>query len=106
MSARYEQGVILAVRQFSNAVFSAYLAAGPELQAESATICFSLQAATPVCVGKARSRMQSLQVGDYRPEGVEGRPGDQVLSFQIHGDGAFSAQVSTCKDYFVIFLLF
>ena len=51
------------------------------------------QAVNPVAVGKTRGRMQSLGAGDYAPDGEHGDPGDKVLCFQIHGDGAFSAQV-------------
>jgi len=47
-----------------------------------------------VCAGKARARMQSKRVGDYNPSNDGGRSGDAVLCLQVHGDAAFSAQVS------------
>ena len=37
--------------------------------------------------------MQSRQVGDYNPVEAEGRSGDRILCFQVHGDAAFAAQV-------------
>jgi 2-oxoglutarate dehydrogenase complex dehydrogenase (E1) component-like enzyme len=51
------------------------------------------QAVNPVCAGKVRGRMQSRQVGDYNPVESDGRTGDNVLCFQVHGDAAFAAQV-------------
>lgn len=48
----------------------------------------------PVCAGKARARMQSKRVGDYNPSNDGGISGDAVLCLQVHGDAAFSAQVS------------
>ena len=52
------------------------------------------QAVNPVGAGKARARAQSRRVGDYTPDFLQdGEAGDGVLCFQIHGDGAFSAQV-------------
>lgn len=51
--------------------------------------CLSLKANNPVAVGKARSKQQTHQCGEYSPD-----PGDdKVLCVQVHGDASFSAQV-------------
>lgn len=52
-----------------------------------------LKAVNPVCAGKARARMQSRKTGDYNPVEADGRCGDKILCFQVHGDAAFAAQV-------------
>ncbi|XP_013778792.1 probable 2-oxoglutarate dehydrogenase E1 component DHKTD1, mitochondrial [Limulus polyphemus] len=51
----------------------------------------SPQAVSPVTVGKARGKQQSLKVGDYSP-GTEAHPGSSVLPVQVHGDASFSGQ--------------
>ncbi|XP_071800506.1 2-oxoadipate dehydrogenase complex component E1-like [Asterias amurensis] len=50
-----------------------------------------LEANLPVCMGKARSRQQSLQEGDYSKEDGS-LVGDKVLCVQVHGDAAYAAQ--------------
>ncbi|XP_022090977.1 probable 2-oxoglutarate dehydrogenase E1 component DHKTD1, mitochondrial isoform X2 [Acanthaster planci] len=50
-----------------------------------------LEANLPVCMGKVRSRQQSLREGDYSLE--EGSSvGDKVLCVHVHGDAAYAAQ--------------
>lgn len=47
-----------------------------------------LEANNPVAVGKARSKQQTQQCGEYSPDPVD----DKVLCVQVHGDASFSAQ--------------
>ncbi|XP_038073226.1 probable 2-oxoglutarate dehydrogenase E1 component DHKTD1, mitochondrial [Patiria miniata] len=50
-----------------------------------------LEANLPVCMGKSRSRQQSLHEGDYSQD--EGSSvGDRVLCVHVHGDAAYAAQ--------------
>ena len=54
-----------------------------------------LQAANPIALGKTRAREQSLGSGSYCSECVEpSYAGEKVLCLQIHGDAAFTGQVS------------
>lgn len=47
-----------------------------------------LEANNPVAVGKARSKQQTHQCGEYSPDPRD----DKVLCVQVHGDASFSAQ--------------
>ncbi|XP_058264033.1 2-oxoadipate dehydrogenase complex component E1 [Hemibagrus wyckioides] len=50
-----------------------------------------LEAINPVTQGKARSRQQVKQDGDYSNDS-NARPGDRVICLQVHGDASFSGQ--------------
>ncbi|KAL2093545.1 hypothetical protein ACEWY4_010857 [Coilia grayii] len=50
-----------------------------------------LEAINPVTQGKARSRQQIKQDGDYSPDSGA-QPGDKVICLQVHGDASFSGQ--------------
>ena len=46
-------------------------------------------------MGKTRSKQLYRQAGDYAPaDSEEAKSGDSAMCLQIHGDAAFTAQVS------------
>ena len=71
-------------------------------------LILSCQANLPVCMGKARSRQQSLREGDYSQEDGSSL-GDKVLCVHVHGDAAYAAQVmpkdsqEICPDHAICF---
>lgn len=54
-----------------------------------------LEISTPIAVGKARARAQTLGLGDYRKIDKDEATivGDGILCVHHHGDGAFVGQV-------------
>lgn len=49
-----------------------------------------LDAVSPVAVGKARAKQQTLRTGEYSED--PSSPSDKVVCVQVHGDGSFSGQ--------------
>ena len=62
-----------------------------------------LEAVNPIAMGKARGKEQSRGTGSYSEDENKDnptRPGDAVITLQIHGDAAFTGQVYQEKRRF------